>query len=44
MGGNPDSNYQLELIELHVTTSAEGRLLIATAGIDSEMKLVFNRR
>ena len=44
MGDRPDSNYQLESIELHVTTSAEGRLLIATAGIEGGMKLVFKRR
>lgn len=44
MGDTPDSNYQLESVELHVTTSAEGRLLIATAGIEGGMKLVFKRR
>lgn len=44
MGDPSDSNYQLESIELHVTTSAEGRLLIATAGIEGGMKLVFKRR
>ncbi|MGQ7288678.1 Pepco domain-containing protein [Vreelandella venusta] len=44
MGDIPDSNYQLELIELHVTASAEGRLLIATAGMEGGMKLVFKRR
>lgn len=44
MGDTSDSNYQLESIELHVTTSAEGRLLIATAGIEGGMKLVFKRR
>ncbi|WP_141440120.1 Pepco domain-containing protein [Vreelandella titanicae] len=44
MGDTPDSNYQLESIELHVTTSAEGRLLIATAGIEGGMKLVFKSK
>ncbi|MGM0832444.1 MAG: Pepco domain-containing protein [Pseudomonadota bacterium] len=44
MGDASDSNYQLESIELHVTTSAEGRLLIASAGIEGGMKLVFKRR
>lgn len=44
MGDTPDSNYQLESIELHVTASAEGKLLIATAGMEGGMKLVFKRR
>ncbi|WP_404376003.1 hypothetical protein [Vreelandella aquamarina] len=44
MGDAPDSNYQLESIELHVTASAEGKLLIATAGMEGGMKLVFKRR
>ncbi|RUR52018.1 Pepco domain-containing protein [Vreelandella populi] len=44
MGDASDSNYQLESIELHVTTSAEGRLLIASAGIEGGMKLIFKRR
>lgn len=44
MGDTPESNYLLESIELHVTASTEGKLLIASAGIEGGMKLVFKRR